>query len=93
MSDEKKRAKCAHTLVGRGQRGKLLLEFAAPAIVGMMFNTMYNIIDTAFLQRSVGDAGAAVATLAFPVMTLMMGLSLLAGQGGNALAAIRMGEG
>ena len=93
MSDEKKRAKSDPTRLGREKIGKLLLEFAAPAIVGMLFNTMYNIIDTAFLQRSVGDAGAAVATLAFPVMTLMMGLSLLAGQGGNALAAIRMGEG
>ncbi len=81
------------TRLGREKIGKLLLEFAIPAVIGMMFNTLYNIVDTAFLQRSMGDAGAAVATLAFPVMTLLMGFSLLAGQGGNALAAIQMGEG
>lgn len=81
------------TRLGREKIGKLLLEFAIPAVIGMAFNTLYNIVDTAFLQHSMGDAGAAVATLAFPVMTLLMGFSLLAGQGGNALAAIQMGEG
>ena len=79
--------------LGRERIGKLLLEFAIPSILMMLFNTLYNIIDTAFLQHSVGDAGAAVATLAFPVMTLTMGLSMWAGQGGNALAAIVLGEG
>lgn len=35
----------------------------------------------------------AVTTLAFPVMTLLMGFSMIAGQGGNALAAIQLGKG
>ncbi len=93
MTDEQKMAKRDPERLGRDRIGKLLLEFSIPAILGMAFNTLYNIIDTAFLQHSVGDAGAAVATLAFPVMTLLMGFTLLAGQGGNALAAIQMGEG
>lgn len=94
MSDlEKKRAKSDPSRMGRERIGKLLLEFAIPSILMMLFNTMYNIVDTAFLQHSVGDAGAAVATLAFPVMTLTMGLSMWAGQGGNALGAIVLGEG
>ena len=79
--------------LGKERIGSLLLEFAVPAIFGMLFNTLYNIIDTAFLQTAVGDTGAAVATLAMPVMTILMGFSMLAGQGGNALAAIQMGEG
>ena len=93
MTEENMMQKNDPTRLGRERIGKLLLEFAIPAVIGMAFNTLYNIIDTAFLQHSVGDAGAAVATLAFPVMTLLMGLALLAGQGGNALAAIQMGEG
>ena len=93
MTEEEIVQKNDPTRLGRERIGKLLFEFAIPAVIGMAFNTLYNIIDTAFLQHSVGDAGAAVATLAFPVMTMLMGLSLLAGQGGNALAAIQMGEG
>ena len=83
MTEEKMMQKNDPTRLGRERIGKLLVEFAIPAVIGMAFNTLYNIIDTAFLQHSVGDAGAAVATLAFPVMTLLLGLALLAGVGGN----------
>jgi len=71
---------------------KLLLEFSIPAIIMMTFNALYNIVDAVFLGQAIGDAGIAVTTLAFPVMILLMGLSALAGQGGNALAAIQLGE-
>ena len=71
---------------------KLLLEFSIPAIIMMTFNALYNIVDSIFLGQAVGEAGIAVTTLAFPIMILLMGLSALAGQGGNALAAIQLGE-
>lgn len=71
---------------------KLLLEFSIPAIIMMTFNALYNIVDAVFLGQAIGDTGIAVTTLAFPVMILLMGLSALAGQGGNALAAIQLGE-
>ncbi len=71
---------------------KLLFEFSIPAIIMMSFNALYNIVDSIFLGQAVGDAGIAVTTLAFPIMIILMGLSALAGQGGNALAAIKLGE-
>ena len=80
--------------LGTERIGKLLLEFSIPAIVSMVFNTLYNVIDTAFLGQALPDgSGVAVTTLAFPVMTILMGFSMLAGQGGNALAAIQLGRG
>lgn len=79
--------------LGTERIGKLLAEFSIPAIVSMVFNSLYNVVDTAFLGQAVGDAGVAVTTLALPVMTILMGFSMLAGQGGNALAAIQLGEG
>ena len=71
---------------------KLLLEFSIPAIIMMTFNALYNIVDSIFLGQAVGEEGIAVTTLAFPIMIILMGLSALAGQGGNALAAIQLGE-
>jgi len=71
---------------------KLLFEFSIPAVIMMTFNALYNIVDSIFLGQAVGEMGIAVTTLAFPIMILLMGLSALAGQGGNALAAIQLGE-
>ena len=79
--------------LGRESVGKLLVEFSLPAIVMMVFNSLYNIIDTVFLQIAVPGIGAAVTQLAFPVMCILMGCSMVAGIGGNALAAIELGRG
>lgn len=73
--------------------GKLLAEFSIPAIAAMIFNTLYNIVDAIFLGHAVGEIGIAVTTLAMPVMVILIGFSMWAGQGGNALAAIVLGEG
>ena len=78
--------------LGTEKIGKLLMEFSIPAIIMMTFNALYNIVDSIFLGQAVGEAGIAVTTLAFPIMVILMGLSALAGQGGNALAAIQLGE-
>lgn len=79
--------------MGTERIGKLLFEFSLPAIISMVFNTLYNVVDTAVLGHYVGEMGVAVTTLALPVMTILMGFSMLAGQGGNALAAIQLGQG
>ena len=78
--------------LGQASILKLLFEFSIPAIIMMTFNALYNIVDSIFLGQAVGETGIAVTTLAFPIMVLLMGLSALAGQGGNALAAIQLGE-
>ncbi|MDO4501672.1 MAG: MATE family efflux transporter [Coriobacteriia bacterium] len=90
--DKKKLATDPERL-GNAPIGKLLIEFSIPAIIMMVFNTLYNIVDTIFLGYAVPVVGVAVTTLAFPIMTVLMGFSMLAGQGGSALAAIQMGQG
>lgn len=71
----------------------LITEFAIPAILGMMVNGAYNIIDSIFMGQYVGELGLATATVANPIMTLFAAVAMLVGTGGNALAALRMGEG
>ena len=80
--------------LGTAKISKLLLEFSIPAIAGMVLTSFYNLIDTAFLGQAFPDgSGVAVTTLALPVMLLLIGFTMLPGQGGNALAAILLGEG
>ncbi|WP_241158170.1 MATE family efflux transporter [Adlercreutzia sp. ZJ138] len=81
------------TRMGTASIPLLLLEFAVPTIAGMLVNAAYNVIDSVFLGQAMGEVGLATATVAMPVMTIFMALSMLVGNGGNALAALRMGEG
>ena len=79
--------------LGTAPIGKLLWEFSVPSIIAMVANSLYNIIDTVFLQIALPQIGAAVTQLAYPVMCVLMAFSMLAGIGGNALAAIELGKG
>jgi putative MATE family efflux protein len=79
--------------LGTARISRLMIEFAIPSIIGLVANGLYNIIDSIFLGHGVGDAGLATATVATPIMIFSMAISILIGAGGNALVALRLGEG
>ena len=79
--------------MGTASIPRLIVEFAIPSILGMLVNGAYNLIDSIFLGQAMGEIGLATATVAMPIMTVFMAISMLVGNGGNALAALRMGEG
>ena len=79
--------------MGTGSIPKLILEFGIPAIVGMLVNGAYNVIDSIFLGNAMGELGLSVATVAAPIMIIFLAIAMLVGAGGNALAALRLGEG
>ncbi|TFG81245.1 MAG: MATE family efflux transporter, partial [Spirochaetales bacterium] len=70
----------------------LLFRFSLPAIVGMMVNAIYNVVDRIFIGQGVGPLGLAGATVAFPIMLVLMAFGMLVGMGGSALVSIRLGE-
>ena len=72
---------------------KLLKMFAGPAIISMLANSLYNIIDQIFIGQAVGYLGNAATTIAFPIVTVVLALGTLFGVGGSAFAAIKLGEG
>lgn len=72
--------------------GKLLARFALPAVVSMLVNALYNIVDQIFIGQGVGYLGNAATTIAFPVVTILLAISTLLGAGGSAFAAIKLGE-
>ena len=79
--------------LGTAKISKLVLEFAIPSIIGLIVNGLYNIIDSIFMGHGVGNIGQATATIALPIMIIGMAISILIGQGGNALTALRLGAG
>lgn len=72
--------------------GSLLWQFSWPAIVGMLCNALYNIVDRVFVGRGVGSLAIAATTVAFPLMMTLMAVSVLIGVGATALISIRLGE-
>ena len=72
--------------------GRLLLKFSLPAIAGMLINALYNVVDRIFVGRGVGSLAIAATTVAFPIMIIVMAVSVLIGVGATALISIRLGE-
>lgn len=71
---------------------RLLLKFSLPAIVGLVVNALYNIVDSIFVGRGVGDLGLAGVTVCMPVVMTLMACVMLIGMGATALISIRLGE-
>lgn len=78
--------------LGYAPIGKLLRKFALPAVISMLVNAVYNIVDQIFIGQGVGYLGNAATTVAFPVVTIILAVSTLLGAGGSAYAAIKLGE-
>lgn len=72
--------------------GKLLLRFSIPAIVGMMVQALYNVVDRIYIG-SLGPLPMTGIGLSMPMMALMMGFSMLVGIGSASRISIRLGEG
>jgi len=79
--------------IGTDRIGRLLLRYSIPAIVGMLVNALYNIVDRMFIGYGIGAQGIAGVTISFPLMMAMVSFSILVGVGANTLFSIRMGEG
>jgi putative MATE family efflux protein len=71
---------------------KLLLKYSIPAIVGMLVNALYNVIDRVFVGNGVNSLAIAGTTIAFPIMLMIMGFAMLIGIGANSLVAIKLGQ-
>jgi len=78
--------------LGEMKVSKLLIKFSIPAIVGMLVNALYNVVDRIFIGNGIGYEGIAGITISFPVMLIMMAFSMLIGIGANSLVSIRLGE-
>ncbi|ADL02963.1 MATE family efflux transporter [Lacrimispora saccharolytica] len=89
---EQNKMKQGENPLGYKPVGHLLLQFALPAIIAMLVNSIYNIVDQIFIGQGIGYLGNAATTIAFPIVTIILAISTLLGAGGSAYAAIKLGE-
>lgn len=75
-----------------GKINSLLWKFSWPAVIAMLINSLYNIIDRIFVGHGVGSIAIAATTVALPIMLILMAVSVLIGVGATSLISIRLGE-
>ena len=70
---------------------RLLINMALPMIASMLVQALYNVVDSVFVAKLSEDALNAVS-LAFPVQSLMIAVSVGTGVGINALLSRSLGQ-
>ena len=61
-------------ILGSEKISTLLIKFSIPAIVGMMVNALYNVVDRIFIgnAHNLGTNGIAGITIGFPISLIMV---------------------
>jgi putative MATE family efflux protein len=72
--------------------GKLLLEYALPAIIGMTASSLYSVIDRIFIGNGVGPFAISGLALTMPLMNLTIAFGAMIGAGASTMVSIRLGQ-
>ena len=72
--------------------GKLLTQYALPAIVAMTASSLYNIIDRAFIGQVVGPEAIAGLGITFPFMNLSGAFGAAVGVGASTCISVKLGQ-
>lgn len=84
-----------NNILGTESIGKLIVKYSVPAIIGMMVNALYNVVDRIFIGN-IPDAGPMAITglgVTLPITTIIMAFGTLVGIGATTNISIRLGEG
>jgi len=71
---------------------RLLFSMSLPAIISMLIQSMYNVVDSIFVAH-VGEEALTAVSLAFPIQILIISCFVGMGVGINSSIARRLGEG
>lgn len=69
-----------------------LIKFTLPTIIMMVFFSLYTIIDGIFVSRYIGSNALSAINIVYPVICILIGISVMMATGGSAIVAKFMGE-
>lgn len=78
--------------LGTKSIGSLLIKFSIPAVIGMLVNALYSVVDRIFIGRSVGSMALSGVAVTFPITNIIMGVGMLVGTGAAAVVSIKLGQ-
>lgn len=80
------------TALGTESIGKLLMQYAVPAIIAMTASSLYNMVDSIFIGHGVGPMAISGLALTFPLMNLAAAFGSLVGVGASTLISVKLGQ-
>ena len=72
--------------------GKLLMQYAIPAIIAMTASSLYNIVDSIFIGQGVGPLAISGLAVTFPFMNLGAAFGAMVGVGASTLISVKLGQ-
>lgn len=84
--------KQAATQLGTEPIGKLLKQYAIPAIIAMTASSLYNMVDSIFIGHGVGTLAISGLAITFPLMNLAAAFGSLVGVGASSLISVKLGQ-
>ena len=80
------------TELGTQPIGKLLVQYAIPAIIAMTASSLYNMVDSIFIGHGVGPMAISGLAITFPLMNLAAAFGSLVGVGASTLISVKLGQ-
>ena len=71
--------------------GKLLAQYALPAIIAMTASSLYNMIDSIFIGQGVGALAISGLAITFPLMNLSAAFGAAVGLGSSTCLPAELG--
>ncbi len=90
--DKENESRKATLALGTQPVGKLLLQYAMPAIIAMVASSLYNIIDRAFIGQVVGPLAISGLAITFPFMNLSGAFGAAVGVGASTAISVKLGQ-
>lgn len=80
------------TELGTQPIGKLLMQYAIPAIIAMTASSLYNMVDSIFIGQGVGPLAISGLAITFPFMNLGAAFGAMVGVGASTLISVKLGQ-
>ncbi len=72
--------------------GRLLMQYAMPAIIAMTASSLYNMVDSIFIGQGVGPMAISGLALTFPFMNLSAAFGAAVGVGASTCISVKLGQ-
>jgi putative MATE family efflux protein len=84
--------KAIPTELGTENIGKLLKQYALPAIIAQTAASLYNMVDSIFIGQGVGPLAISGLAVTFPLMNLSTAFGTLVGAGAATMLSVLLGQ-
>lgn len=73
-----------------GPVGKTILFYAIPAVIFLVVNSLYNIVDQIFIGQGIGYLGNSATNVIFPLTVFAAAVGILFGDGAATYLSLKL---